>query len=114
MNLARGGAIIQTNLHNEAVLHASYLPFVVGGGLFVASQQAVKLGQEVLVIATLLEQPNKYALKSKVIWIAPKPNGSKPQGFAIQLIGEKGLEFKLHVEQILLGLSHSLKPTYTM
>nr|WP_227515652.1 PilZ domain-containing protein [Acinetobacter qingfengensis] len=110
----RGGAIIQANITDKAILQASYMPYVAGGGLFVPSQQNVSMGQELLLIATLPEQSQKYALTGKVVWISPKPNGNKPKGFAIQLSGEKGLEFRQQAERILAGSLNADKPTYTM
>jgi type IV pilus assembly protein PilZ len=110
----RGGAIIQTNMPDQASLQACYMPFVLGGGLFVPSKQEVTLGQELLVIASLPEQSQKYPVTGKVIWISPRQQGSKPQGFAIQLGGEKGLAFKNEAEKMLAGHLTSDKPTYTL
>jgi Tfp pilus assembly protein PilZ len=47
------GGIIQVNIPDKATLQSSYMPFVQGGGLFVPTKQAVKMGQEVFVLATL-------------------------------------------------------------
>ena len=43
----RMGGMIQTNIPDVETLFASYMPYVVGGGLFVPSKQAVKMGDEV-------------------------------------------------------------------
>ncbi|OUY06928.1 PilZ domain-containing protein [Acinetobacter populi] len=111
---ARGGAIIQANMPDKESLQACYMPFVSGGGLFVPSQQSVKFGQELLVIASLPEQSSKFPVTGKVIWISPKQNNLKPQGFAIQLSGEKGFAFRNEVERLLAGSLNSEKPTFTM
>ena len=63
----RMGGIIQANITDRNMLQASYMPFVSGGGLFIPSQQAVRLGQEVFVLATLPEQSQKIPLTGKVI-----------------------------------------------
>ncbi len=86
----RMGGIIQANIPDKATLYASYMPFVVGGGLFIPSKQPVKMGEEVFVLATLPEQAQKIPLTGKVIWISQKQNGIKLQGFGIQLSGRKG------------------------
>lgn len=44
----RMGGIIQVNIPDRATLQASYMGFVQGGGLFIPSQQPVKMGEEVL------------------------------------------------------------------
>lgn len=109
----RGGAIIQANMSDRAMLQACYMPYINGGGLFVASKQVVTLGQELLVIAGLPEQTQKFPITGKVIWISPQQVGSKPQGFAIQLSGEKGMLFRNEAERLLAG-SNPNQMTYTM
>ena len=91
----RMGGIIQVNIPDRDTLYASYMPYVVGGGLFVPTKQPIKLGEEVFVLATLPEQSQKIPLTGKVIWISYKHTGLKPQGFAIQLAGEKGNYYRM-------------------
>lgn len=110
----RAGAIIQANMPDRASLQACYMPFVLGGGLFVPSKQEVSLGQELLVIASLPDQSQKYPVTGKVIWISPRQQGNKPQGFAIQLDGEKGIALKNEAEKMLAGHLTSDKPSYTL
>lgn len=110
----RMGGIIQANIPDKATLYASYMPFVIGGGLFVPTKQAVKLGEEVFVLATLPEQSQKIPLTGKVIWISQKQNGIKLQGFGMQLSGEKGVYYKSEVEKVLAGLKSEGRSSYTM
>lgn len=110
----RMGGIIQANIPDKATLYASYMPFVVGGGLFIPSKQPVKMGEEVFVLATLPEQAQKIPLTGKVIWISQKQNGIKPQGFAIQLTGEKGIYYKMEAEKLLAGSMSLDRPSFTM
>jgi len=56
----RMGGIIQANIPDKATLYASYMPFVVGGGLFIPSKQPVKMGEEVFVLVTLPEQAQQF------------------------------------------------------
>lgn len=107
------GGIIQLNIADRAMLQASYMSFVQGGGLFVPSKQPVTLGEEVFVLATLPEQSQKIPLTGKVIWISRKQTGIKPHGFAIQLSGEKGQYYKNEAEKLLAGAS-SDRPTFTL
>ena len=68
----------------------------------------VTLKYQILIQAFLI------SMGIKVIWISPRQQGSKPQGFAIQLGGEKGLAFKNEAEKMLAGHLTSDKPTYTL
>ena len=110
----RMGGIIQANIPDVETLYLSYMPYVVGGGLFVPSKQPVKMGEEIFVLATLPEQSQKIPLTGKVIWISQKQNGMKLQGFGIQLSGEKGVYYKSEAERILAGLKSDNRNSYTM
>ena len=108
------GGIIQANMPDKESLQASYMPYILGGGLFVTSQQVVNLGDELLVITSLPNQTQKFPVTGKVIWISPKRHGMKPQGFAIQLAGDKGVQFRNEAERLLAGSLNADKPTFTM
>ncbi|WP_445115863.1 PilZ domain-containing protein [Acinetobacter sp. WZC-1] len=110
----RMGGLLQVNIHDRATLQASYMPFVQGGGLFIPSKQPVKMGEEVFVLATLPDQSQKIPLTGKVIWISHKQVGMKPQGFAIQLCGEKGVYYKMEAEKLLAGSMLLDRPGFTM
>lgn len=108
------GGLIQVNINDRATLQASYMPYILGGGLFVPSKNAVKMGDEVFVLAGLPDQSQKVPLTGKVIWISQKQNGIKPQGFAIQLTGEKGIYYKMEAEKLLTGSMSLDRPSFTM
>ncbi|MFT4020709.1 MAG: PilZ domain-containing protein [Acinetobacter sp.] len=108
------GAIVHANIVDRAMLQACYMPFVDGGGLFIASNQKVSLGQSIFVLATLPEQSQKIPLTGKIIWISHKQSGLKPQGFAIQLSGEKGGYYRNEAEKLLAGSLVSQQQNYTM
>ena len=110
----RMGGLIQVNIADRATLQASYMPYILGGGLFVPSKTPVKMGDEVFVLAGLPDQSQKIPLTGKVIWITQKQNGMKPQGFAIQLTGEKGVYYKMEAEKLLAGSMTLDRPSFTM
>lgn len=114
MQPPRMNGLIQVNINDRATLQASYMPYIQGGGLFVPSKQVVKMGDEVFVLAGLPEQSQKVPLTGKVIWISQKQNGIKPQGFAIQLSGEKGMYYKMEAEKMLAGSMSLDRPNFTM
>ena len=110
----RMGGLIQVNIPDRATLQASYMPFIQGGGLFVPSKNPIKMGEEVFVLAGLPEQTQKVPLTGKVVWISHKQTMAKPQGFAIQLTGEKGIYYKNEAEKMLAGSMSLVRPSYTM
>ena len=114
MDSRSNGGLIHVNIPDRATLQASYMSFVQGGGLFIPSRENVSLGDEVFVLATLPDQTLKIPLTGKVIWISRKQAGIKPQGFAIQLSGERGAYYKVEAEKILAGSMSSDRSNFTM
>ena len=114
MQPPRMGGLIQVTINDRATLQASYMPYIKGGGLFIPSKQQVKMGDEVFVLAGLPDQSQKTPLTGKVVWISQKQTGLKPQGFAIQLTGEKGVYYKMEAEKLLAGSMSLDRPSFTM
>lgn len=114
MQPPRMGGLLQANICDRASLQASYMPFIQGGALFIPSKQNVEMGEEVFVLATIPNQTQKIPLTGKVVWISFKQSGMKPQGFAIQLTGEKGSYYRMEAEKFLAGSMLSDLPSFTM
>lgn len=114
MQTMQRGGVLQVNITNIDVLQASYMPYVTGGGLFVPSAQAVSLGEDVFILATLPGHNQKIPLTGKVIWINHAPTETKPQGFGIQLAGEKGRFYQEAAEKLLGNRLYSQAPSYTI
>lgn len=47
-----------------------------------------------------------------MVWISQKQTGLKPQGFAIQLTGEKGVYYKMEAEKLLAGSMSLDRPSF--
>lgn len=110
----RPGAVIQASYADLDQLHASYLPFIIDGAIFVASQQPVELGQEIMVVAGLPGKPQKFPINGFVVWVNQVDKPGRPQGFAVQLVGDKGLVLRLEIEKILGNRINSDQPTFTL
>ena len=114
MNMPRAGGIINQAIKDKAALYASYMPFVKGGGLFVPTTRQCKLGEEVFVLLTLMDDPERIPVTGKVIWINPRQQGMRAAGIGIQLSGEEGDKARRKIETFLAGALQSDKPTSTM
>ena len=110
----RAGGIINYPIRDLQTLYSSYLPFVSGGALFVPSNRTFPLGEDVFVVVTLPESSERTPLTGKVVWVTHRTQGSRPAGFALQLLGDEGARFKNDIEKLLAGLLSSDRPTYTM
>lgn len=114
MNIPRGGGIITQNIKDKNVLYAAYMPFVKGGGLFVPTTRQCKLGEEVFVLLTLMDEAEKIPVSGKVIWITPRGQGMRAAGIGIQFNGEQGDNARRKIETYLAGMLQADKPTNTM
>ena len=103
-------------IRSKASLYAAWIPLLKGGGIFLPSTRTHTLGEEVLVLLTLLDDPNKIPLQGHVAWINPAHStGNRPQGIGVQLQdGEAPRELKKKVETLLAGALQSSRPTHTL
>ncbi len=103
-------SILSLTIQNRTSLHATYMPFLKGGGLFVPTDDDYCFGDEVIVITSIVYLDKKIAIPGKVVWIAPK-SGSNSAGVGISFFGPTQLKIKLAIESILGELAK--KPALT-
>jgi type IV pilus assembly protein PilZ len=103
-------------IRTKAALYAAWMPLLKGGGLFLPSNKAHTLGEEVLVLLSLLDDPNKIPLHGTVAWINPAhTTGNRPQGIGVQLHeSDVAKELRKKVEGLLAGALQSARPTNTI
>jgi type IV pilus assembly protein PilZ len=103
-------------IRSKAALYAAWIPLLKGGGIFLPSARPHALGEEVLLLLTLLDDPNKIPLQGLVAWINPAHSaGNRPQGIGVQLQdSEVARELKKKVEGLLAGALQSSRPTHTI
>ncbi|HCN18312.1 MAG: PilZ domain-containing protein [Psychrobacter sp.] len=109
------GGILTCHIENIDTLYASYLSFVNNGALFVPSNQAQQLGNEVFIAVTLPNSSERLPMNGKVVWINSKTQGGRPAGFAVQIGTDvAGQRIKNEVERLLAGKVEGVQSTYTM
>ena len=103
-------------IRSKAALYAAWIPLLRGGGIFLPSNRAHALGEEVLILLSLLDDPNKIPLQGNVAWINPAHSaGNRPQGIGVQLQdSEVGRALRKKVEGLLAGALQSSRPTHTI
>jgi type IV pilus assembly protein PilZ len=110
---ARNG-IISLSIKDTAVLYAAYMPFVKNGGLFVPTAKQYKIGDEVFMLLSLMDEPEKIPCAGKVVWITPTgAQAGRAAGIGVQFAEQNpGLNNK--IETYLAGAMSSGRPTQTM
>ena len=108
-------SVMSLAIKEKAALYAAYMPFIQGGGLFIPTNKSFKIGDEVFMLLSLLDNPDKLKVAGRVVWISPVTHGNRPQGIGVQL-SEKdgGLQARNQIEGLLGNALKSQRPTHTM
>ena len=110
---ARNG-ILSLTIRDKAVLYAAYMPFIEHGGLFIPTNKSYSLGDEVFMLLSLMDEPEKIPVAGKVVWITPKgAQGNRAAGIGVQFSGEDDLATN-KIETYLAGSLDADRPTHTM
>ncbi len=107
--------ILTVTIKEKAALYLAYLPFVKNGGLFIPTNKTYRLGDEVFVVLTLLEDKEKMPVAAQVIWLTPQgAQGNRAQGIGIQLSDRDNGATRNKIEGLLAGMLNTKRPTHTM
>ncbi|MGY1487840.1 PilZ domain-containing protein [Methylobacillus pratensis] len=108
-------SVLSLAIKEKAALYAAYMPFIQGGGLFIPTNKSFHIGDEVFMLLSLLDNPDKLKVAGRVVWISPVAHGNRPQGIGVQL-SEKdgGLQARNQIEGLLGNALKSQRPTHTM
>ena len=107
--------VLSLAIKEKAALYAAYMPFIKGGGLFIPTNKTYKMGEEVFMLLSLLDDPNKLKVVGNVAWITPVTQGGRPQGIGVQFNPQDGgTEARNKIETLLGGVLKSSRPTHTM
>jgi len=107
---------MQLAIKEKAALYAAYIPLFAEGGIFVPTQRDYRLGDDVYVLLTLPDDPQRYPVAGRVAWVTPeRASGNRTQGVGIKFPkDEKSAQLKAKIEQILGTALSSEKPTQTI
>jgi type IV pilus assembly protein PilZ len=109
-------SVIQLSIKEKAALYAAYIPVFADGGIFIPTTRDYALGDDVYVLLSLPEDPQRYPVAGKVAWITPdKAAGGRTQGVGVVFPSdEKTRALKIKIEDILGALLVSDRPTQTL
>ncbi len=109
-------SVIQLAIKEKAALYAAFIPLFAEGGIFIPTSRDYKLGDDVYVLLTLPDDPQRYPVAGKVAWVTPaRASGNRSQGVGIQFPrDEKSRALKLKIEEILGGHLATDRPTQTI
>ncbi len=109
-------SVLSLAIKEKSGLHSAYMPFLMHGGLFVPTTKQYKLGDEIYLILSLMDDPGKYPIAGKVAWVTPGgANNNKIQGIGVHFPDdESGHRTKARIEEILGTALGSARATHTL
>jgi type IV pilus assembly protein PilZ len=109
-------SVLSLNINSKSALYAAYMPYLINGGIFLPTIKHYTLGDEVFLMMQLMDDPAKYPVAGKVVWITPAgAQRNKAQGVGVEFAAdETGKMLRTKIEQILAGHLGSNRPTHTL
>ncbi|MFN0184291.1 MAG: PilZ domain-containing protein [Aquabacterium sp.] len=109
-------SVIQLVFREKAALYAAYMPLLTDGGLFVPTAREYRLGEDIYLLVTLPDDPQRYPVAGKVAWLTPvNASGGRTQGVGVRFpADEKTRLLKVKIEEHLGTSIQSAKPTQTV
>ena len=106
--------ILSLTIKDKAVLYAAYMPFLDNGGIFVPTNKRYSIGDEVFMLLTLMDEPEKIPIAGRVVWITPAgAQGNRQAGVGVQF-SEQDATANAKIEVHLGGAPTSERQTHTM
>jgi len=108
-------SVLSLTIAQKSALYAAYIPHLKRGGIFIPTTRQYRLGDDVFMLLSLMEDPNKLPVAGQVVWVTP-PNcqGNKAQGIGVHFADdESGHAAKRRIESLLAGLLQSTRSTHT-
>ena len=109
-------SVIQLVFREKGALYAAYMPVFADGGLFVPTTRDYKLGEDIYLLLSLPDDPQRYPVAGKVGWLTPaNASGGRTQGVGVRFPNdEKTRGLRLKIEEVLGTSIASSKPTQTI
>ena len=62
-------AVLTLTIQDKSVLYGAHMSFLQNGGLCVPTTKPYRLGDEVFLLLTLMDEPEKLPVAGRVVWI---------------------------------------------
>lgn len=106
--------ILSLSIKELGVLHSAWMPFLDNGGLFIPTRKQYDMGDEVFILLSLMDEPERIPLAGTVVWITPNlAQNGRAQGIGVKF-NDKDNPAKPLVEKYLAGLPSGTRPTHTL
>jgi len=103
--------ILSISIGELSTLCCAYMPFLINGGLFIASTEKYAMGAEVFLLLKLLDETERIPVAGRIAWLTPasctkgRVDG-RLMGIGIQF-NDPEQKLKTHIETLLAAASRS-------
>lgn len=118
-NIAGGQqpSLLTLKIPDKNALYQSYMQFIKNGGLFIPTNRDYRIGDPVIILLLLPDDPERHSVSGRVVWVTPKDaQGRRRQGIGVQFGSENGGVVQKKIETLLVSQlnSESTNATYTL
>ena len=104
--------VLNLSIKDKETLYKAYMPFVENGGLFIPTAKEYQMGDDVFMLLSLMDYPERVPAAGKVIWITPiGAEGNRISGIGVQFDPQAEGATRDNIEWILMDLLLSEMPT---
>src|SRR5574343_90747 len=109
-------SVLSLNINSKSALYAAFMPHLKSGGIFIPTTRGYKIGDEVFMLLSLMEDPAKLPIAGTVVWVTPPgAQNGRAQGIGVHFNNdESGQEARRKIEGLLGGVMQSARPTHTL
>lgn len=107
--------ILNLSIKDKDALYRSYMPFVENGGLFIPTSREYEIGDDVFMLLSLMDYPERVPAAGKVIWITPVgAEGNRIAGVGVQFDSQDQGATRDKIELILGNMLYLEQQTHTL
>jgi len=107
-------SVLTLTIQDKGVLYGAYMSFLKNGGLFVPTTRSYRLGDEVFLLLSLMDEPEKLPVAGRVVWITPEgAQGNRQAGIGIEF-SDQDVGITAKIENYLGGSLGSDRVTHTL
>ena len=109
-------SVLSLNINSKSALYAAFMPHLKSGGIFIPTTRGYKIGDEVFMLLSLMEDPAKLPIAGTVVWVTPAgAQNGRAHGIGVHFnYDESGQEARRKIEGLLGGVMQSARPTHTL
>lgn len=108
-------SVMSLTIRDRTGLYAAYMPFLRQGGIFVPGARPCRIGDEVFVLLTLMQDETRYPIAGTVAWITPEGAAQRTPGIGVAFPDDdSGARVRRRIEELLGTALASSRPTHTV